>query len=154
VERTPQAKPARAEELDKGANGANEVRAMVMDVVDVKRVGMVYLERDTDGIELMIVDFAENTALSTKLYEWGSESFLLAFGELLLEHYKSKYEREANEVRKLKEHIEDLKKRGYNTASEEADLRRHENEAIKYARKYDVLSFALQEFKKVLEGQK
>jgi len=125
---------------------------MVMDIVDVKRVGMVYLERDVDGIELMIVD--ENTALSTKLYEWGSESFFMAFGELLLEHYKSKYEREKNEVRKLEERIEELKQKGYKTNAEEADLKRHESEAIKYARKYDVLSFALQEFKKVLEGQK
>jgi len=122
-----------------------------MDVANVKRVGSIYLERDHEGIDVMIVDFAENMELSTKLYEWNSESFLLAFGELLLEHYKSRYEREASEVKKLKEHVEDLKKRGYRTDVEEARLRQHESEAVKYLRKHDALASALRDFRKALE---
>jgi len=121
-----------------------------MDIASVKRVGPFYLEREGNSIEVALIDFGRGKALFARLSEWSSEDFFIAFGELLAELYEGEYRKEEREVKALRERIEELKAKGYDTKPEEADLRRHENERAKYAKKYDILKFALEEFKKVL----
>jgi hypothetical protein len=117
----------------------------------VRRVGSVYLERDSDQIEVMIVEATNNAALWHRFYERGAEAFFVTFGELLLELYKDRYGREAVEAKKLEERVKELRSKGWDASGEEADLRRHEKEVLRYFRKVDALQRLLEEFKEVLE---
>ena len=117
----------------------------------VRRVDSVYLERDLDRIEVMIVD-AEGKALWHRFYEHGAEAFFVTFGELLLELYEDRYRREAGETKKLEERVKELRSRGWDASCEEAELKRHEKEALRYFKKFDALKSLLEEFKKILEG--
>jgi len=116
----------------------------------VKKVSLVYLQYDYDCIMIMITDFKR--ALMDKLYEGDSETFLLTFGELLLELYKTKYEAFVREINKVREEIERCKARGWDAKSEEQKLKMLEEHASKYASKIDALENALRIFKDACES--
>ena len=124
-----------------------------MEVAKVKRVGPIYLELDDNYVELVVGDFSKNKLIATRLSEWSSEAFLIAFSETLLELYEKELKKEETKVKLLKEKIRELKAKGLDSRFEEKDLERHEREAEKYAKRFDVVRSFVEEFKAVLGGE-
>jgi hypothetical protein len=113
----------------------------------VVRIGQIYLERDSEMIEIMIVN--ERRCLRWGLGEFGARDFLVTFTELLTKLYEDKYKAKVEEISRLQEMIETYKKKGWRTEDEEKKLRALEEKATEYALKRDFLKKFIEDFKKM-----